>query len=213
MRLDVKWFLRNLGAFGAIFFSWRASMFLKQIRNAIYSGWICEALGSVGKNPSIRPPFYLFGGKNVFIGDHFSTLKGLRIETFSEYMGQRFTPRLTIGNRVSMNTDCHIGCAERIEIGDNVLLASRVFVTDHFHGMTDSRRTLDIPPAMRNLSLKGAVIIEDNVWLGEGVCVMPGVRIGRGAVIGANAVVTKDVPAYAVAGGVPARIIKKLSNT
>jgi acetyltransferase-like isoleucine patch superfamily enzyme len=185
-------------------------MRIKSACDALYSEWAKGAFGSIGKDPRISRPLHLLGGEHIFIGDNFHAGHRLRIETYSEFSGQTFTPRLTIGNHVSMNFDCHIGCVERVEIGNNVLFASRVFVTDHFHGTTDSRRMLEIPPSLRLLSTKGAVVIEDDVWLGEGVCVMPGVRIGRGAVIGANAVVTKNIPPYAVAAGIPAKIIKQL---
>ena len=61
---------------------------------------------------------------------------------------------------------------------------------------------------MRPMYSKGPVVIEDNVWIGEMVCILPNVRIGKGSIIGANAVVTKDVPANALVGGNPARVIK-----
>ena len=69
--------------------------------------------------------------------------------------------------------------------------------------------TLHIPPIKRPIYSKGPVIIGDNVWIGDKATILPGVTIGDGAVIAANAVVTKDVPAFCVAAGNPARIIKK----
>ena len=72
--------------------------------------------------------------------------------------------------------------------------------------MSNSENTLTLETS------KGPVVIENDVWIGEGVCVMPGVRIGRGAVIGANAVVTQDVPANSVVGGVPAKLIRSLQR-
>ena len=65
-----------------------------------------------------------------------------------------------------------------------------------------------MPANMRPMYSKGPVVIEDNVWIGEMVCILPNVRIGKGSIIGANAVVTKDVPANALVGGNPARVIK-----
>lgn len=82
------------------------------------------------------------------------------------------------------------------------------FVTDNFHG-NNSREQLRIPPINRPLDVRGEVRIGKNVWIGRNVCIMPRGSIGDGAVIGANAVVTKDVPAYSVAVGVPAIIVKK----
>lgn len=151
---------------------------------------------------SIKNPQY------ISIGDNFSSLYNLRLEAWDEYAGQPFKPSLVIGDNVNMNTDCHIGCIERVEIGHNVLIASRVYISDHSHGDI-SAAALELPPVARPLRTKGPVVIEDNVWIGEGVCVLPGVTIGRNAIIGANAVVTRNVPANSVVGGNPARVIKQ----
>jgi acetyltransferase-like isoleucine patch superfamily enzyme len=67
---------------------------------------------------------------------------------------------------------------------------------------------LELPPMSRPLVSKGAVIIKDNVWIGEGVAIMPGVTIGENSIIATNAVVTKDIPPNCVAAGVPAKVIK-----
>ncbi|MBR4243334.1 MAG: hypothetical protein IKR98_05525 [Bacteroidaceae bacterium] len=69
---------------------------------------------------------------------------------------------------------------------------------------------LDTPANLRPIVSKGPVVIEDNVWIGEMACIMPGVTIGRGAIVGANAVVTHDVPPYTLVAGNPARIIKQI---
>jgi acetyltransferase-like isoleucine patch superfamily enzyme len=143
----------------------------------------------------------------ISIGKKFSALYNLRLEAWDKYEGQTFTPELTIGEWVSMGTDVHIGCINKITIGNHVLMASRIYISDHAHGDT-SPGGFSLPPIKRPLISKGPIIIEDNVWIGEGACIMPNVRIGKNAVIGANAVVTKDVPANAVVGGVPAKVIK-----
>lgn len=103
----------------------------------------------------------------------------------------------------------HISCVNKVVIGNNVRMGKKVFITDNAHGASE-RSLLDIRPNLRPLYSKGPVIIEDNVWIGEMVCIMPGVTIGHGSIIGANAVVTKDVPPYCVVGGNPAKIIKQL---
>lgn len=115
-----------------------------------------------------------------------------------------------VGSDVAMNEYVHIGAVESVFIGNRVLIGSKVFVTDHDHGSygregihTDPR----VAPGVRELSAS-PVIIEDDVWLGEFVSVLPGVRIGKGAIIGAMSVVTRDVPPYCIAVGNPARTIK-----
>jgi acetyltransferase-like isoleucine patch superfamily enzyme len=138
-------------------------------------------------------------------------LYNLRIEAWDKYSMQSFAPEITIGNNVTFNTDCHIGCINKVTIGNNVLIASRVYISDHSHGDV-SAEALSKSPEMRDLVSKGPVIIEDNVWIGEGACIMPGVTIGANSIIGANAVVTKSFPVNSVIGGVPAVIIKNLNE-
>ena len=148
--------------------------------------------------------------ENISIGQNFSALSCFRIETFTSYENRTYNPKLIIGNNVSFNNDCHIGCINRIEIGNNVLGASRIYITDHYHGNITSD-DLQYLPGKRPLSSKGPVIIEDNVWIGEGVAILPGVTIGVNSIIGANSVVNKDIPANCVAAGIPARVVKHLN--
>ncbi len=174
-------------------------------------GYARRALGLQGKL-KISHPVYLKGTQYIQIGDAFGAGPGLRMECWDRYQGQTYSPSLVIGDRVSFGFWCHVGCINRIRIGDNVLVGSGVLITDHQHGRTDADAAggswRDQP-----LHSKGGVVIEDNVWIGEHACIMPGVRIGMGAVIGANAVVTRDVPAGAVVGGIPARTIRQVGDT
>lgn len=174
-----------------------------------YVARVGKMFACLGDNAVIMRRIYVLGGENIFIGDNFYCYWGLRIETYSQHNDVKFNPQIIIGNDVSINPDCHIGAINRIEIHDGVLLASRVFITDHFHGGITCE-DLQIPPRQRILSSKGAVIIKKNAWLGEGVAVMPGVTIGENAVIGANSVVTRNIPDNAIAAGVPAKVIKQL---
>lgn len=156
----------------------------------------------IGKNYSIISP------DRISIGDNFYAEDNLKIQAWTKYQNQTFTPSIEIGNNVSMMGNCQISCCNRIIIGDGCLFGDNVFITDNFHG-DNSREQLTIPPINRPLDVRGEVRIGKNVWIGRNVCIMPGVSIGDGAVIGANAVVTKDVPAYSVAVGVPAIIVNK----
>jgi lipopolysaccharide O-acetyltransferase len=105
----------------------------------------------------------------------------------------------------------HIGAIDCVRIGNDVLIASCVFIADHNHGGFEGEDPADSPdvaPSDRPLKSR-PVVIGDKVWIGEGVCILPGVTIGRGSVIGAGAVVTRDVPAECVAVGNPARVVKR----
>lgn len=121
-------------------------------------------------------------------------------------------PVIQIGDRVNIGDYSTISCCNRIDIGNNVRMGRMVMITDNSHGHTDNISELKINPIDRPLVSKGPVVIEENVWIGEKVSIMPNVTIGRGSIIAANAVVTKSVPAYSIVGGCPARVIKTLSQ-
>ncbi len=164
----------------------------------------------LGENTYMDAPFTLRGCKYISLGDNFHACRGCRIQAWDEYEGIRYTPRLTIGDGVSINMNVDISCINKILIGNGVQLASNILIVDHFHGKIDSSET-DVPPTKRTLYSKGPVIIEDNVWVGSNVAIMPGVTIGESAVIGANTVVTHDIPAGAVCvGNGAAKVIKEL---
>lgn len=163
----------------------------------------------IGTNASIKVPISILSPQYISIGCNFTSRERLKLRAFSQFQGQKFKPEIFIGDNVSIETDCHIGCVNRVVIGNNVLIASHVFISDHSHGLTDYS-DIDIPPLERKLSSKSAVVIEDNVWIGEMAVILSGVTIGQSSIIGANAVVTKSVPPYSVVAGNPARVIKKV---
>lgn len=93
-------------------------------------------------------------------------------------------------------------------IGNYVLVAPNVAILSKTHKYS----TIDIPILDQGDSIEKIVIIDDDVWIGRNAILMPGIKIGKGAIVGAGAVVTKDVDAYTVVGGVPAKIINKRNN-
>ena len=190
-------------------YSYQTSQKIRRKKNAIYSCWIRSEFNKIGTDCFIAKPIYLTGGKHITIGDHFGCDQRLRLDAYDEFLGELFKPQIIIGNNVSIQKDCHIGAIDKITIGNNVLLGSKVYISDHSHGKI-SKETLSLPPALRSLYSKGEIIIEDNVWLGEGVVVLPNVTIGENSIIGANAVVTKSIPKNSIAAGNPARVIKTL---
>lgn len=173
--------------------------------------FLSRKLFKVGRNFRIGKDSVIVGGEHIQIGDGFSAHARTRLETYTHVEGEPARPKLMIGNKVSIGYDCHIGAISSITISDNVLIASRVYITDHFHGATDFEN-LNIPPLERKLFCKGPVVIEEDVWIGEGAVILPNVTIGRGSVVGANAVVTKSVPRFSIVGGVPAKVIRTNQN-
>jgi lipopolysaccharide O-acetyltransferase len=122
---------------------------------------------------------------------------------------------LEIGKNFCVNHAVHIAAVNRVVIGDDVLLASRVYISDHSHGNYknngSSQDSPNTPPNSRSI-ISSPISIGDRCWLGEGVCVLPGSHIGAGSIIGANSVVTGFIPENSIAVGSPAKVIKKWSS-
>lgn len=153
----------------------------------------------------IRRPFDCRGKKNIKIGRGFSSGRYCRFEAH----GQHGEINIAIGDNCQVNDSVHIAALKSVSIADNVLIASRVFITDLNHGGYGGDLHSDPLSICKDRPLIGTpVVIEQNVWLGEGVVVLPGVTIGQGAIIGANAVVSKNIPAFSIAVGNPAKKIK-----
>lgn len=174
---------------------------------AIRSLWLSNGFASFGKTSRIAKGVNFVGGANISIGNKCSIGQYSSLTVWTEESDKEH-PEMIIGNGVSIGAFNHITCTNRIVIGDGVLTGKFVTVTDNSHGNTDYD-SLHIKPNDRDVVSKGPVVIGNNVWMGDKATILPGVTIGDGAVIAANAVVTKDVPAYSVAAGNPARIIKK----
>lgn len=178
----------------------------RRVSNLIAGVSLTAGVRSLGSGSHVMSPITIIGGECIQIGDHFSAGPGLRLEAITAHKGGTHSPRIIIGNDVSFGTDCHVGAIACLNIGDKCLFGSGVLITDHNHG---SVGTSVAGPAIKDqpLASKGEVTIEEGVWVGEHACILPGVRVGKGAVIAANAVVTRDVPSGGVVGGIPARLI------
>lgn len=157
----------------------------------------------------IRLPFDIRNKRFIELGNFLTTGVGCRIEAFPLIKDSNEII-LKFGNNIEINDYVHIAAGSWISIGNNVLIASKVFISDINHGnytFENQDSPLSIPKE-RNLSTK-PVIIEDNVWIGESVCILPGVKIGKGSIIGSLSVVTKNIPEFSIAIGSPAKVVKK----
>lgn len=160
----------------------------------------------LGRRPRICGLGCISIGPRFGAGDHFW------LAAITSYQGEVLNPRLWIGANVSFSDFCHVAAINSITIGDNVLVGSRVLITDHSHGHYSSFSTTDPPeiaPILRKLYSSGPVNIGSNVWIGDGAVILPNVTIGDGAIIGANSVVTRDVPRNTIVAGAPARAMKE----
>jgi len=178
-----------------------------------YAAWCINARGfaSIGRGCYLRAPARIYNPDHMTLGSAVTAEPGLILEAFSSFQGGTFRPRIVIGDRVSFGYHCHVGCIDEVNIGNDVLIASRVFISDHSHGGAQAS-DLSLPPARRPLVSKGPVRIGSRVWIGEGVCILSGVTIGDNSIIGANSVVTHDVPPNTVYAGAPARLLKQLDK-
>lgn len=118
---------------------------------------------------------------------------------------QRFDPTIIIGHRVIATGGLTIAAMQCVTIEDDVMLAGNVMVSDGLHGYANADEPYKYQPMWRI----AAVRIERGCWLGQNVVVLPGVTIGEYAIVGANSVVTHDIPARSIAIGSPARVVKR----
>lgn len=146
----------------------------------------------------IEKPKNIFIGANVYIGK-FTWLAANPLTGI--------TPcSLTIDDGSYIGNFAHFYSTSNIYIGKKVLIADKVYITDNLHSYDD----IDIPVINQPIKQLKNLVIGDGSWIGEGVSII-GVNIGKHSVVGANSVVTKDIPDYSIAVGVPAKIIKRYS--
>lgn len=183
---------------------------IRSIGFRLYNYFLAQKLGNPCKL-AIHPSAQLSGLSCISIGSNFLAGEHLRLEAVTRYGGKSYSPRVVIKDHVAMNDFVHIAAVNYVEIGNNVLFASKIYVSDHNHGRYsgDEQSDPEATPGSRIIDADKSVIIEDNVWLGEFVTVLPGVVIGRGSIIGSNSVVSRSIPPYCIAVGTPARVIKK----
>lgn len=181
--------------------------YISSLLNIIYSFLVFRK-----RNVLIHCSSKIIGKRFIEFENYFTAGRMFWLEAIGRYNGHVYSPKILIKNNVNINDFVHIAATNYIEIGNNVLIASRVYISDHNHGYYEgeNRQSSPLePPDHRVVSNDQNVIIGDNVWLGEGVCILPGVTIGEGSIIGANAVVSKDIPPNSIAVGIPAKVIKK----
>lgn len=178
--------------------------------------WLLERVGKgsvFGTGVVIRSPGRIAIGNRVMIDDHVVLdAKGVtsKIELGDQILVGRNTilscneAIIRVGNFVSIGPFCFFACKGLIEIGSNVSIGSGTHLMAGSHAFDDP----DMPIIQQARTAKG-IIVEDNVWIGTGAKVLDGVTVGRNSIVGAGAVVSKDVPAWTVVLGNPARVVEK----
>lgn len=170
------------------------------------------SFGAVGPGSRVAMPSMLLHPERLYIGRDSTIHPYCRIEIITEnphLEGPALRPRdarITIGDRVVVNSFSHFGAMSSITLGNDVGIASGVCIEDHHYEYENA--TTERPLKKQPFRVAD-VIIEDGAMIGEHVTILPGVRIGANSWVGANSVVTADVPPYSVAVGVPARVIRR----
>jgi acetyltransferase-like isoleucine patch superfamily enzyme len=183
---------------------------IKSIVNRLYTIFHRYRFAHFGQGAHIGwSAMKLVGLKYISVGDKTFIAPNVQLTAWECHNGNHYTPSITIGNHCAIRENCHITAINNITIGNHLLTGTNVLITDNSHGQS-TREHMSLPFTKRPLYSKGSVVIGNNVWLGNNVCVMPGVTIGDGAIIGANSVVTHDIPAFSVAVGIPAKVVKQL---
>lgn len=192
-------------------YTYHLSLWLDRKRNWLYTLWIQNFLGEVGAESNFQYPLRLQGGgaKNIRIGARTGIGSYCVLGAWERYKDEHFKPEIIIGDDCSLGEYCHITAINRISIGDGLLTGRFVYIGDNSHGGLSLEEAV-IPPIRRHLKSKGEIVIGNNVWIGDKVTILGGCRIGDNVIIGANSVVTHDIPSNTIVSGCPSRIIKQL---
>lgn len=158
--------------------------------------------GNIGKKCFIYSPLKIKCVGNIYIGDR--VIIQYKTWLAAQPINEGEQCCLEIGDGTNIGHFNHIYATKSIRIGKDVLTADRVYISDNLH----SYENINLPILKQPIKQISTVEVGDGSWIGEGACII-GAKIGRGCVIGSNAVVTKDIPDYSVAVGIPAKVIKK----
>lgn len=212
MQLIIKLLLMipySLGWFCHFFFNEKIKYLYSLIKAEFFTGLYQKSFGSFGKGSRINSITEILNAKRIMVGENTRIGRNVLLRCF-DATGETGKSTIIIGDNSNIGDLTTITAARKISIGNGVRTGRMVIITDNSHGHTNASDELDINPILRPVVSKGEVTIDDNVWIGEKASIMPGVHIGKGSIIAANAVVTKDIPPYTIVGGCPAKIIKTI---
>lgn len=184
-------------------------MFHMRLFNALYSRVFAilfgRCFGNFGPRTSIVFPIAIEGSNNIYLGHdvYVASLSCLAARPLTKAT----SCLLEIGNGCRIGRFNHIYATQRVVLGDHVLTANGVYISDNLHDY----RNPNLPVMQQPILQNGVVEIGEGSWLGHNACIL-GARIGRHCVIGANAVVTHDIPDYCVVAGAPALIIRRFDS-
>lgn len=153
----------------------------------------------IGVRARINTCKYFYMGNNCRIGND------CRLSFYDSFYGEKYKPKLIIEDGAYLGDHLTILCADEVIIEKNVLMASYITIATENHGIDPENMICYGKQPLSTLSVR----IGEGSWIGEKVIILPGVHIGKKVIVGAGAVVTKDVPDYTIVAGNPAKVIKK----
>ncbi len=177
--------------------------------------------GNIPNDLTIELPRRIINPEHVFLGDNIRIGPGSCLNAITHYPprswlnnpqkdfnSQNFSPRITIGNRVTATANLQISSVSEVTIEDDVMFASSINITDGLHGYENA----NVPYKYQQIFRITPIRIKRGSWIGQNVVILPGVTIGELSIIGANSVVTRNIPDRCIAVGAPAKVIKKWDN-
>ena len=190
--------------FFSLIISPSTSRFLITKRKILRSLWLKNFIGKCGKKVFFGDDIIMINHHNMIIGDNVVIDDSCMITPIEDGV-------IDIKSNCHIGRFCHITALKRITLGENCLLGQHVTITDNSHGDI-TFEAMSTPPNQRPITSRGGITIGKNVWIGENAVILQDITFGDGCIIGAGSIVTKDIPAYSVAVGNPARVIKQLEN-
>jgi acetyltransferase-like isoleucine patch superfamily enzyme len=173
----------------------------------LFSRLMGSSFAAFGARSTITPPVNIAGAQHVHIGAGVVLGPGCSLMVGGIRSAEDI--RIVLADGVSIAGNGTISAFESVVLGVDVLLARGVYISDHNHAYRGTDRAVK----HQGVDTIAPVVIGNGAWLGQNVVITPGVHVGTGAVVAANAVVTRDVPSYSLAVGSPARIIRSWSDT
>jgi len=176
-----------------------------KLRTSFFAVRFRKVFKFFGKGCFMFSPFRLDGAGNIQVGR--KTVFQAGVWLYCMPIADDENAFLSFGDRCVFGYNNHITAVKHVEIGDDVLTANNVYISDNIH----EYENVYVPIMQQPVKFKKEVCIGSGSWIGENVCII-GASVGKNCVIGANAVVTKDIPDYSVAVGNPARVIKRYDD-
>jgi acetyltransferase-like isoleucine patch superfamily enzyme len=179
-----------------------------KLQTFLFTRLIAGQFRRCGSGTRISPPFRFANLSRISLGENVMIHRDCWIHVLAIPGGDQNSGEIVIQSNAGIGMGATISAIRRILIGEHVILARNVYISDHRHAFED----MNVPIALQGIAKVAEVEIGASTWIGQNACVLPGVRIGKHCVVGSNSVVTHDLPDFCVAAGVPAKVIKRYNE-